>query len=472
VAKENLVGDRFRIEQEIGSGGMGTVYRARDLETGSTVAVKVLRPLGRSGDIQRFSRESSLLANLANPGIVKYLAHGSTHDGRHYMVMEWINGETLALRLQRRGLTIAESVDVARQAAQALEDVHRAGVIHRDLTPRNLMFESEEDARVKLVDFGVARRQGGVRLTRTGIVVGSPGYMAPEQARGQKDLDERVDIFALGCILYECLTGRPAFIGDAISLPMKVLFADPLSVIDINEAVSPALDLLVRRMLSKSRLHRPKGAGEVASELLALREAETAPRKRAIGPEPQTQTVTLDPERKATVLEEPAAFGPGFTFLLLIGPGDGTPAEQEQTTTSRTLEIEALLNGVGVPHNSQIEILDGGMIALKLAINASPQEAADQVAQATLPLRAHFPGMAMALVAESSVNPDMDSLIERATNSLNQEDMNALFEDSVGEASTEGVIRLDPVSQQLLEGQYPLVVKKSGVYLSTRSVPR
>jgi hypothetical protein len=472
VAKENLVGDRFRIEQEIGSGGMGTVYRARDLETGTTVAVKVLRPLGRSSDIQRFSRESSLLANLANPGIVKYLAHGSTHDGRHYMVMEWINGETLALRLHRRGLTIPESVDVARQAAQALEDVHRAGVIHRDLTPRNLMFESEEDAHVKLVDFGVARRQGGVRLTRTGIVVGSPGYMAPEQARGQKDLDERVDIFALGCILYECLTGRPAFIGDAISLPMKVLFADPLSVIEINEAVSPALDLLVRRMLSKSRVYRPKGAGDVASELLALREAETAPKKRAVGPEAQTQTVVLDPERRTAVFEEPAVLRSGFTFLLLIGPFEGTPAEGEQTTTSRRLEMEAMLRGVGVPHNSQIEILDGGMIALKLVINASPQEAADQVAQSTLPLRAHFPGMAMALVAESSASPDMDSLIERATNSLNQEDMDSLFEDSVGEASAEGVIRLDPVSQQLLQGRYALVVKKSGVYLSTQSLPR
>jgi serine/threonine protein kinase len=471
VAQENLVGDRFRIEEEIGSGGMGTVYRARDLETGATVAVKVLRPIGRSSDIQRFSRESSLLANLANPGIVKYLAHGSTQDGRHYLVMEWINGETLAIRLQRRGLTVAESVDVARQAAEALEDVHRAGVIHRDLTPRNLMFESAEDVHVKLVDFGVARRQGGVRLTRTGIVVGSPGYMAPEQARGQKDLDERVDLFALGCILYECLTGRPAFIGDPVSLPMKVLFADPLSVREINELVSPALDFLVRRMLSKSRLHRPKGAGELAAELSALCEVESAPRKRAVGPEPQTETVILDPERKTTVLEEPAAGRPGFTFLLLIGPADGTPVEQGQTTASRRLEIEALLNGVGVPHDSQVEILDGGMIALKLAISASPQEAADRVVRATLPLRAHFPGMAMALVAESSASPDMESLIERATDSLNQEDMSSLFEDSVGDGSTEAVIRLDPAAQQLLQGRYPLVVKESGVYLSTRSLP-
>src|SRR6202011_2642107 len=128
-------------------------------------------------------------------------------------------------------------------------------------------------------------------------------------------------------------------------------------------------------------------------------------------------------------------------FLLLIGPADGGPAEQEQTTATRRLEIEALLNGVGVPHDSQVEILDGGMIALKLAINASPQEAADRVARSTLPLRAHFPGMAMALVAESSASPDMESLIERATDSLNQEDMSSLFEDSVGEGPTEGVIR-------------------------------
>src|SRR5260370_16905886 len=209
--------------------------------------------------------------------------------------------------------------------------------------------------------------------------------MAQEQAWGQKALDERVDFFALGCILYECLTGRPAFIGDAVSLPMKVLFADPLSVREINEVVSPAVDFLVGRMLSKSRLHRPKGAGELAAELSALCEVESAPRKRAVGPEPQTETVILDPERKTTVLEEPAAGRPGFTFLLLIGPADGTPVEQGQTTASRRLEIEALLNGVGVPHNSQVEILDGGMIALNLPTPPSPQQASDPLLRAPFP---------------------------------------------------------------------------------------
>src|SRR5260370_31326113 len=149
--------------------------------------------------------------------------------------------------------------------------------------------------------------------------------MAQEQAWGQKALDERVDFFALGCILYEGLTGRPAFIGDAVSLPMKVLFADPLSVREINELVSPALDFLVRRMLSKSRLHRPKGAGEVAAELSALCEVESAPRKRAVGPEPQTETVILDPARQTPALQEPAASPPGRTFPFLCRPPTSTP---------------------------------------------------------------------------------------------------------------------------------------------------
>ena len=208
------IAGRFDLLELAGSGGMGSVFRARDRTDGATVAVKLLHD--RSPEIrERFAREARVLASLRHPAIVRYLAHGDVPGEGRYLAMEWLEGETLAARLARGPISLAETVAVAARLADALATAHAAGVVHRDVKPENLFLEQGDTVRAKLVDFGIARvRETSAARTRTGAILGSPGYMAPEQARGARDVDARVDVFALGCVLFECATGKPAFGGE------------------------------------------------------------------------------------------------------------------------------------------------------------------------------------------------------------------------------------------------------------------
>jgi eukaryotic-like serine/threonine-protein kinase len=250
-----LLGGRFRIERRVAAGGMGEVFRALDSETGAPVAVKRVQ-----SDLARFHREIEVLAAIDHPGIVRYVAHGPD-----YLVMEWLEGETLAARLEERGLSLGETLAAVGSAAAALGEAHRRGVVHRDVKPTNLLFTS--GATVKVIDFGIALRddQHGA-LTETGTELGTPGYMAPEQLRGD-DVTARADVFALGCVLYECLTGRPAF--DAphfLGARGKILFVHPPP----PASPLPALDGLVLRMLDKDPARRPADGTEVAAALAKL----------------------------------------------------------------------------------------------------------------------------------------------------------------------------------------------------------
>src|SRR5262249_47784594 len=150
-----------------------------------------------------------------HPGIVRYVAHGVTHEGKPYLAMEWLSGETLSARLAGVGLSIAESVTLAAHVAAALGAVHRRGLVHRDLKPANLLLEGGAIESIKLIDFGIARLpNAGVRLTLPGATLGTPGYMAPEQIRAAADVDARADVFSFGCVLFRCLAGRTAFAGE------------------------------------------------------------------------------------------------------------------------------------------------------------------------------------------------------------------------------------------------------------------
>src|SRR4051812_9777208 len=203
-----LVGGRFEIERRAGAGGMGVVYRARDRQ-GGLVALKVLRDPSPIA-IERFAREASILADLEHPGIVRYVAQGTTPEGEIYIAMEWLDGEDLHHFLWRQGVGIAESVDVARRIAEALTTAHARGIVHRDIKPSNVFVVGGDLGHLKVLDFGVARlRESDRRATATGATLGTPGYMAPEQVRGERDVDTRADVFSLGCVLFECLTGRP-----------------------------------------------------------------------------------------------------------------------------------------------------------------------------------------------------------------------------------------------------------------------
>ncbi|HEX8114396.1 MAG TPA: serine/threonine-protein kinase, partial [Kofleriaceae bacterium] len=274
--------DRFEIEQPIGSGGMGTVFRAHDPISRGAVAVKVIS--GDQGHVTgRFAREVKVLAELSHPGIVRYISHGTTPSGELFLVMEWLDGETLKSRLQRGPLSASDAVVLATRVAGALGAAHALGIVHRDLKPSNLFLPGGRVDQVKLLDFGIAQREGKTQLTHSGVMLGTLGYMAPEQARASGLIDARADVFALGCVVFQCLTGAPAFDGDtAAAILAKILFDPAPRVSELWPGVPENLDALVAQMLSKDPALRPSDGANLAAALAALGPLTqtTGPRER------------------------------------------------------------------------------------------------------------------------------------------------------------------------------------------------
>ena len=223
-----ILDDRFRITELVGRGGMGDVYQGIDLRTLDWVAIKIAR-WPDENSIQRFMREADALSRLQHSGVVRYIAHGLASRGTPYVAMEWLDGEDLRQRLARGPLSVADTLSVGLQVAEALRATHTLGILHRDVKPSNLFLVGGTIGRLKLIDFGLARiasAEGGLMsMTREGELIGTPGFIAPEQARGSKDLDERTDLYSLGVVLFTCLTQKPPFLAshlaDAVA---KLLF--------------------------------------------------------------------------------------------------------------------------------------------------------------------------------------------------------------------------------------------------------
>jgi len=258
MQRGDRVGGRFEIVDRVASGGMGTIFRGRDVRSRRDVAVKIVAVV-TADEAARFAREAQILAGFADPGVVGYIAHG-----RDYLVMEWVEGESLRQRLDRGPLPVRDTLAAARQLARALAALHGAGIVHRDVKPANLMLAGPS---IKLVDFGIARSAWTPRVTRTGMHIGTAGYMAPEQARGEPEVTGAADMFALGCVLYECLAGAPAFCGDSVmALRAKVLLHDPPPLDAIAPGLPGALAALVMRLLWRDAAERP-AASEAAAAL-------------------------------------------------------------------------------------------------------------------------------------------------------------------------------------------------------------
>jgi serine/threonine protein kinase len=265
-----IVGERFRIENCAGTGGMGAVYRATDLSTGLLAAVKVVGNLRRS-IVDRFFREALVLAELSHPRIVRYVAHGMTPQGLPFLAMDWLDGEDLSVRLAGPAMETEESLSLVRLACEGLAAAHARGVVHRDVKPSNLFLVDRDPAGVKVIDFGVAHLEAGLgALTRPGTSLGTAGYMAPEQAIEAADVDARADVYALGCVLFECLTGRPPFVGRPAALLVRVLREPPPRLRELKPGLSEALDSLMCRLLAKNREERPSDAAELLRALDGL----------------------------------------------------------------------------------------------------------------------------------------------------------------------------------------------------------
>src|SRR6185436_11983682 len=212
----DVLDGRFEVERLAEKGGMGSVFRARDLATGQPVALKVLHPYAM-GEARRMLREAHALMKVRHPGIVRYVQHGTLADDRPYLAMEWLDGEDLRQRMRRQDLRMGETIALGFRVAEALASAHASGIVHRDVKPSNIFLIGGQAAQVKLIDFGVARVPEPSRdATAHGAVIGTIAYMAPEQARGAREVTPLADIFSLGCVLFEMVTGKRAFSGDDV----------------------------------------------------------------------------------------------------------------------------------------------------------------------------------------------------------------------------------------------------------------
>jgi hypothetical protein len=264
LGEGSVLAGRYRLQSLLGRGGMADVYLAQDAVLGRPVAVKVF-PAGTSSDpdAKRRQHEAELLASLNHPGLVTVFDAGVDPDqDRSFLVMEFVGGPTLAARLAGGPLGEAQLREVGAALAEALAFVHERGVVHRDVKPSNVLFADAADRQVvKLADFGIARMADSARLTQAGLIVGSAHYLSPEQARGA-EAGPPSDVYALGLVLLECLTGEPAFPGAGIAAAAARLHSDP----PIPAAVDPDLGRLLTAMTSREPAQRPT-AQEVATSL-------------------------------------------------------------------------------------------------------------------------------------------------------------------------------------------------------------
>ena len=273
----------YEIKARLGAGGMGEVYQATDTKLGRSVAIKILPDKFASDPdrVARFGREAKMLAALNHPNIAAIYGLEES-DATHFLVLELAEGETLADRLQRTPIPATEALQIARQIAEALESAHDKGVIHRDIKPANIKIAP--DGKVKVLDFGLAKAFAAdpvnsqltnsptmsLAATHAGVILGTAAYMSPEQAKGTVQIDKRTDLFSLGCVIYEMLTGRQPFQGDSITEVLAGVLAREADLNLLPPNLNPKITDLVRRCLQKDLKKRWQGAGDLRVEIESI----------------------------------------------------------------------------------------------------------------------------------------------------------------------------------------------------------
>ena len=387
----DLVLSRFEVERCAGTGGMGIVYRAKDLATGVPVALKVLHAGDESVAHGRFLREARVLSELTHPAVVRYVAHGVTPDGHAFLAMEWLEGQDLAAQLAGgEGLSLAESVSLASRVSEALAAAHARGVVHRDVKPSNVFLPGGDIARAKLLDFGVARLTQATRApTASGLMLGTPGYMAPEQARGSSSVDARADVFSLGCVLFECVAGRPAFVGQHVMAVLaKILFEDAPRLSELRADTPEPLVNLVARMLAKDPSRRPASGGAVLQELSTL---EGLDAERRVRPVRRPPALTRGEQRMTSVIVAMAA------SRVRSSPLAETVAADDTISAIRPLRPPADAFGAQVEH-----LLDGSVVASLSEQGAATDQAA-RAARCALSIRASLPDARVVLATGRAI---------------------------------------------------------------------
>jgi len=450
-----LITERFVLQELAGAGGMGTVYRALDMRTDQTVAIKLLQPSANPKDAQRFAREAQLLREFRHPGIVEYIAHGVTGDGQPYLAMEWLTGEDLAQRLARGGLSLADSLTLLRHTASALAVTHQRGIVHRDLKPSNLFLRAGEVERVAILDFGLARRRVfSHAITGTGGVVGTPAYMAPEQARGERDLTPAVDVFSLGCVLFECLTGRRAFVAEQVMAVLAmILFSEPPKLRFVRPDLPKEVESLLARMLEKPPGARLPDATAVLAALASVDDALSQIHATTL--ELPVSIATLDMSGSIEILADTEQ----YLVSVLVAASEGRSGE---LTTSATVpgmqfaEVQGLARALEA-YGAHGELLaDGSLVATLIDARGTATDQAAQAARCALLIKARWPEATIALCTGRGRIRDwlpIGEVLDRAM----------LLLDRAGAHPSEQIL-LDEVTRGLLDVRFRLDHTPSGAY--------
>ena len=430
-----IIDGRFEIERATGAGGMGVVFRAFDRLEGVPVAVKLLHGENPT-EVERFEREGAILAELSHPAIVRYITRGVRPSGERYLVMEWLEGEDLGERLARSQLTPAESLGVVREASAALAVAHARGIMHRDIKPGNIFLLGGRVSAVRLLDFGIARLLDETSpITLSGALVGTPGYIAPEQALGAPVRDPSADVFALGCVLFECLTGRRAFEGvNFMAVLAKILLQEIPLLRSIRPDLPEPLERLVSSMMARQVALRLRDAAEVVRAIDALEIDRFAPpptpaRSLAAGPSSAPGrapriALTLSEQRIVTVVlaaapvEEGAPSGPGAVGL----------ARAER-------EVER--------QGGRLDVLAGGAMLVTIWGAGSAVDRAGRACRSALHLLGTIPGArVVAVTGRGVVSAQVveGSVLDRAAEAL--------------QGARTGVVQLDAATAEMLDARF------------------
>lgn len=360
-----VIDAKYRVDLLLGTGGMGAVYRAEQVLLGRPVALKVLRRLGRDRDLEeRFRREAMAVARLKHRNIVTCYDFGVADEVGAYLVLEYVEGHSLREELERRPrLAVEQAVDIALQVGLALDEAHSKGVVHRDLKPENIFLERTPDTvTVKVLDFGIAKiiessRTPSERITSDDFVVGTPAYMSPEQCEGS-ELDGRSDIYSLGCVLYEMLTGRPPFVGATSTLVFARHQSEPpLAPRSVRPDLAESVERVILRALEKSPSHRYRSGTEFAVELqvalaMPLGDISTAAASPLVTPAPLRRTPLPERSPYQVSYPTPRTPGPGSDSGLppfhtrFVGRDSVLAEVIEQLTRSRLVTLTGI-GGIG-----------------------------------------------------------------------------------------------------------------------------